>query len=161
MHVGLFKRFNLSLQNSPVINGNITTETLSSGQQLFIQTLLPQAPSIGAAYAGGNLNPIAQLEPTQFVLTVEAPNKPASVRFLHVLQGANPGAQMVPASSLQSVSETPFDGAVFGSTAVCFPVNPGPVAVTSFFAPTGVHTLLVTGLNPNASYGVSIQAAAG
>lgn len=161
MHAGLFKRFNLSLQNNPTINRNTTTETLISGQQLFIQTLLPQSPSISAAYAAGNLNPIAQLEPTQFILTVEDPNKPTTVRFLHVLQGANPGMAMIPASYYQSVSGTAFDGAVFGATAVYFPVNPGPIAVTSLFAPTGVHTLLVTGLNPNASCGVSIQATAG
>ena len=103
-HSGLFKRFNLSLVTNPIINGNVATETLPSGQQLFMQTLLPHSPSLSSAYAAGNLNPIAQLEPTQYILTVEDPAKPADVRFLHVLQGADPGAAMVPAAYLQSTA---------------------------------------------------------
>src|SRR4029077_15058429 len=43
IHPNLFKRFNLSLVTNPVINGKVATETLASGQQLFIQTLLPQS----------------------------------------------------------------------------------------------------------------------
>jgi len=156
VHSALFKRFNLSLVTNPAIKGNVATETLASGQQLFVQTLLPQTPSLTAVYAAGNLNPIAELEPTQYVFTVEDPAKPSDVRFLHVLQGADPGAPMAPAVRVQSTSGTAFDGAVFGSAAVYFPVAAGAFAGTTLPAPAGVHTALVTGLAPNASYGVSV-----
>ena len=143
---------------NPVINGNVATETLPSGQQLFVQTLLPQSPSVTAAYAAGNLNPIAQLEPTQYILTVEDPAKPTDVRFLHVLQGADPGAPMVAATYLQSTGGTAFDGAAFGSNAVFFPVAAGPFSGTTLTVPSSVHVLFMAGLSPNASYGVSVQA---
>lgn len=161
---GLFKRFNLSLVTNPNILGNSAVETLASGQQLFVQTLLPISPSLSitSAYAAGNLNPIAQLEPTQYVLTVEDKSLPSDTRFLHVLQGANPGAAMAPASYLKSINGTPFDGAVFAGSAVYFPVSrTTTIAVTSFSAPAGVHTLYVTGLQQGAAYGVSIQASGG
>ena len=65
-----FKRFNLSLQTNPVINGHVATEVLPSGQQLFMQTLLPANATASAVFAANNLNPIAQLEPTQYIMTV-------------------------------------------------------------------------------------------
>jgi hypothetical protein len=49
----LFKRFNLSLVTTPVISGNMATETLASGQQLFVQTLLPGNASNSSADAAG------------------------------------------------------------------------------------------------------------
>ena len=158
LNAGLFKRFNLSLVNNPTITGNVATETMASGQQLFVQTLLPQNASLSATFGAGTLNPIAQLEPTRYILTAEDATKPADVRFLHVLQGADPGAAMVPALYLQSIGGTAFDGAVFGSTAVYFPVSlGGAFAQTTLPTPVGVHMLLVTGLAANTTYGVSIQ----
>ena len=158
LNSGLFKRFNLSLVTHPVITGSTATETLASGQQLFVQTLLPASPSLSAVYAAGTLNPIAQLEPTQYVFTAEDATRPADVRFLHVLQGADPGAAMVSAIYAQSTGGTAFDGAVFGSTAVYFPVSTsGVFAQTALTVPTGVHTLLLTGLTASTAYGVSIQ----
>ena len=85
---GLFKRFNLSLVTNPVINGKVATETTPNGQHLFVQTLLPMNASESAVYAAGNLNPIAQLEPTQYVFTVEDATRPTDVRFLHILRRA-------------------------------------------------------------------------
>ena len=159
IHAGLFKRFNLSLINNPVISGNLAVETLASGQQLFIQTLLPTAPSVTATYAAGNLNPIALMEPTRYLLTVEDPTKPTTTRFLHVLQGADPGAGMAAATRLQSTVGTPFDGAVFGSSAVFFPVNTGvTLSPTTIVVPNGVHTVLITGLTANTAYGASTVA---
>ena len=155
---GLFKRFNLSLVNNPIISGNVTMQTLNSGQQLFMQTLLPSNASITSTYAAGNLNPIAQLEPTQFILTVEDPNRPSNTRFLHVLQGADPGAGMAQATYVQSTQGTAFDGAMFGSSVLYFPVNTGgALATTTFSVPASIHTMLVTGLTANTAYGVSVQ----
>ena len=53
---GLFKRFNLSLVANPAVNGNAATEALPSGQQLFIQTLLPLSPSLTSFNGAANLN---------------------------------------------------------------------------------------------------------
>ncbi|HXJ79362.1 MAG TPA: hypothetical protein VMS64_11860, partial [Candidatus Methylomirabilis sp.] len=162
LHAGLYKRFNLSLVTNPVISSNVATERLSSGQQLFVQTLLPQNASLSAVYAAGNLNPIAELEPTQYILTVQDPSNPADTRFLHVLEGADPGAGMAQATYIQSTSGAPFDGAAFGDAAVYFPVSVGaPFTGTVLPTPAGVHTVLVTGLAANRAYGVTILPASG
>ena len=156
---GLFKRFNLSLVTSPAINGKVATETTPNGQHLFVQTLLPLNPTEGAIYAAGNLNPIAQLEPTRYVFTVEDATRPTDVRFLHVLQGADPSAPMTPATYLQSTAGTAFDGAIFSNVAVYFPQSAtASFAGTTLPAPAGVHTMLVTGLTPGATYAAGIAA---
>ena len=90
VHGGLFKRFNLSLVTSPAIAGLNATETMADGQQLFIHTLLPQNATITSREADTDLNPIADLEPTKYVMTVEDTGNPTDIRFLHVLQGADP-----------------------------------------------------------------------
>jgi hypothetical protein len=155
---GLFKRFNLSLVNPPVTqvgaNGStVTTETLNSGQQLFVQTLLPQNASASFFNGVATLNPIAELEPTQYIYQVQDPTNPASTRFLHVLQGANSGAAMVAATYVQSTGGTPFDGAVFGANAAFFPVSTSVAfAGTTLPVPNGVHTVMVAGLTPGAGY---------
>jgi hypothetical protein len=135
-----------------------TTLAIPDNQQLFIQTLLPLAPALSSFDGAANLNPIADLEPTRFIYEVADPALPSDTRFLHVLQGADPGSSMTPASYVQSTSGTSFDGAVFGSAAVFFPVSTAlPFAGTTISVPAGVQTLLVTGLAPGAVYGVTIQ----
>jgi hypothetical protein len=157
-NTGLFKRWNLALVTNPVINGKVVTETLPSGQQLFVQSLLPASSTITARNVLSDLTTVAELEPSQYVMTIQDPSMPADTRFLHVLQGADSGAAMTPATHLQSTSGTAFDGAVFAGTAVYFPVSAGgSFATTNFSIPAGVHTLLVTGLTANASYGLSVQ----
>lgn len=158
-HSGLFKTFNLSLQNAPALQGAVATETLASGQSLYVQTLLPQSPTLSAKYVASNLSPIAELEPTRYVLTVQDASNPADVRFLHVLQGADAGVAMVPATYATSTSGALFDGAVFGGTAVFFPHSAtAPIGTTTFALPSSVHTLIVTGLTPGASYTLTTQA---
>ncbi|HWD37643.1 MAG TPA: hypothetical protein VG944_02260 [Fimbriimonas sp.] len=155
-HAGLFKRYNLSMVTNPQISGRTATETLPSGQQLFVQTLLPASPTITSAFLANTLNPIAELEPTQYVMTVEDTSKPTDTRFLHVLQGANKGASMVKATYLTNSSGTAFDGASFGTMAVFFPTNStGGFVSTKFVVPIAVKTLLITGLTPSATYGVT------
>ena len=147
----------LALQNWSA-NGNAATETLASGQQLFVQTLLPRDASLTARYAAGDLNPIAELEPTRYILTIQDPALPIDTRFLHVVQGADAGAAVVPALYLKASSGTAFDGATFGTTAAWFPVSATtPFTGTTLPAPNGVHTILVTGLTPNGSYGASVS----
>jgi hypothetical protein len=157
---GLFKRYNLSMVTNPAISGSVATETLPSGQQLFVQTLLPLNASESAVYAAGNLNPIAELEPTQYIFTDEDPSHPTDVRFLHVLQGADAGASMAPATYLQSTSGTAFDGAAFGTSVIYFPVSGnGAFAGTTLPAPIGTKTMLLTGLTPGATYSASVASA--
>jgi hypothetical protein len=157
IHSGLFKRFHLSLVTNPAINGNTATETLASGQQLFVQSLLPLNATMTARYAAGDLNPIAELEPTQYVMTVQDPSNPTDTRFLHVLQGADPGAAMAPATYVQSTSGTAFDGAVFGSTVVYFPVNASNASISASLPVGSAHTALITGLTPGGTYDVSVS----
>ena len=114
--------------------------------------------TITARYAAGDLTTVAELEPSQYVMTIQDPSNPTDTRFLHVLQGADQGAAMAPATYLQSTSGTAFDGAVFAGVAVYFPVSAnGSFTATTFSAPAGVHTMLVAGLAPNATYNVSVQ----
>lgn len=158
LHDGLFKRFNLNMINHPVISGNVATQALDSGQQLFVQTLLPEDASITAREIPHELVMAAELEPTRYVLTVEDATLPKDVRFLHVLQGADPAASMVPATLVRSTGGIAFDGASFDTVAVYFPVNAiGTFTGTTLAAPTGVDTLLVTGLTAGASYSISSQ----
>jgi hypothetical protein len=158
VHSGLFKRFNLSLVTNPAIAGHQATETMADGQQLFIQTLLPANASFSAREADTDLSPIAELEPTKYVMTVQDATNPATTRFLHVLQGADAGVAMVPAVYAQSSSGTAFDGAAFGANAIYFPVNsPASFTATVFPVQSGVTTLYVAGLTPNTSYGVVVN----
>ncbi len=157
-NAGLFKRWNLTLITNPVISGKVATETLPSGQKLFVQSLLPTGSTISARNVLADLTIVAELEPSQYVMTVEDPSKPVNTRFLHVLQGADSGTAMTTAAYLQASGGTAFDGTAFGSTAVYFPVSAdGSFTTTSFSAPAGVHTLLVAGLAPSTPYGVSIS----
>jgi len=156
-HSGLFKRFNLSLVNSPTISGNVATETMADGQQLFVTTLLPANPSYNTFNGASMLNPVAQLEPTQYIMQVEDPTLPADTRFLHVLQGANKGVAATKAVYVTSASGTPFDGVWLGSDAVFFPTSTASaVATTTFNVKPAVNRLYVTGLTPSTAYGVAI-----
>ena len=68
---------------------------------------------------------------------------------------------MVPATYITSTTGTPFDGAVFGNSAVFFPTKTSvTIATTTFTVPAAVTTFVVTGLTPGASYGVTSQTTA-
>lgn len=152
------KTFNMSLVTSPVISGNLATETMPDGQRLFIQTLLPASPEITSMNGAANLASASDLEPTKYVLTVQDPTMPVNTRFLHVLEGANAGVPVVAATHIQSSSGTPFDGAAFGAIAVFFPVNVGTVATTTFTIPFTNGAVKIAGLTPGAAYGVTTAA---
>ena len=162
IHPNLFKTFNLSLVNAPVINGNVSTETMSDGQSLYIQTLLPAAPTITYMNGAANLASISDLEPTRYVMTVKDPTLPKDARFLHVLQGADKGVPMAGAVYVQSSSGTPFDGTVFGKTAVFFPVNLGAITTTNLPISFVSGMVIIGGLTPGTGYTVTTtQSASG
>jgi len=161
IHSGLPKTFNLSLATSPVINGKVATETMADGQQLFIQTLLPQNATLTSRLAANDLSPHSEMDPMFYVLTVQDPTAPTDTRFLHVLQGSDPATQMVNATYVTNASGTSFDGAVFGSSAVFFPTKSNAtIGVTTFVVPSTVHTFVVAGLAANGSYKVTTQTGA-
>lgn len=156
-HAGLFKRFNLSLVTSPLISGQSATETMADGQRLFIHTLLPENATITSREAASDLNPVADLEPTRYVMTVEDASNPADTRFLHVLEGADHGVNPAAVSGLASTGGTKFDGALVGSTALMFIHNSTQTAgfaSTTYAEPSTVTGNYVAGLKPGAGYKV-------
>ena len=158
IHPGLPKTFNLSLVSAPTITGNVTHETLPSGQNLFIQTLLPSNAKITSRAAAGDLNPIAEFETMSQVLTVQDPSLPSDTRFLHVLQGANSGASMSTATYFTNTSGTAFDGAAFGTNAVFFIAQAkANVVTTKFSVPATCTTFFAAGLAGNSAYTVTTQ----
>jgi len=155
---GLFKRFNLSLVTSPAITGLNATETMTDGQQLFIHTLLPQSATITSREADTDLSPIADLEPTKYVMTVEDTGNPTDIRFLHVLQGADAGAKATAVSGFTTTSGTVFDGALVGNSALLFIHDDTQTAgfgTTVYSEPATVTANYVAGLRPGGAYTVS------
>ncbi len=160
LNPGLFKRFNLSLGANPSISGSAVADTMPDGQQLFVQTLLPADAVITSFDVAADISSVADLEPMQYIMQVQDPTLPLDTRFLHVLQGANPGASMAAATYSQSTSGTAFDGAGFGSVVVYFPTSATVAfAGCTLPAPAAATAMYVTGLASNAGYTVSIQPA--
>lgn len=155
IHPNLFKTFNLNFVTPPSIVGSVATETMADGQQMFVQTLLPAVPSITTMNGAANIFGLSDLEPTRYIMTVQDPSLPTDGRFFHVIQGADPGGKMVSAIYVQSSTGTVFDGAVFGNNAVFFPVNLGAIATTTMCVPFASGTVMIGGMTPGASYGVS------
>src|SRR5207302_1605721 len=105
-------------------NGNIAAAQMPSGQKLYLQTLLPSTVATTVVDGAAMVSFDAWMNTTRFILTEEDPSKPADVRFLHVLQGADAGAAIAPATRLQSINGNTFDGASVGTTAVFFVNDP-------------------------------------
>jgi hypothetical protein len=96
----------------------------------------------------------------QFRLRVEAPGGPVETRFLHVLQGVDPGFTADSATLIISRAGTPFAGVVVAATAVLFPVEVG-VEVTDvvYAVPEWTTRHLITGLVPGGSFEVETEEA--
>ena len=151
---GRFKRWWLQLPRPATINGKQATMQTAAGQQLFVTTLLPANAALTAVNrveqhiedtAAGN-------DPMKVRLKVEATGNPQTVRFLHVLQGADAGTGADGAVAIKS-EDGAFEGAVVHETAVLFPVNLGAApAQLAYIAPAGVTRHLITGLTPGAAY---------
>lgn len=164
VHTGLFKRTSLNVINQPTIGtapggGPLIDETTPNGQHLYVQSLLPAGATATAVRADVNLSPIAWLEPTAWQVTLENPAKPADVRFLNVLQGRDGGVAATAATLVRSSMGTGFDGAAWGSTAAYFARDLAAAFTgTTLPVPAGVHTVLVTGLQPGATYTLTATA---
>jgi hypothetical protein len=130
--------------------------TTAGGQQLFVTSLLPANGVMSAEElpreVSGNA---ANLEFIRFRLRVEAPAGPQSVRFLHVLQGANAGAT---ADSATPIETAGFSGAVVRGTAILFPTDlSAPFTTLTYTVPSAVSSHRVTGLTANGAYGVTTR----
>lgn len=152
---GRFKRWWLQLAQPAVVTGTRAAAATAGGQQLFVQVLLPAGAVLQAVNAGDPVaDPtVAQGEPMAVRLMTEAPGAPRSVRFLHVLQGADAGAAADPASLVRSLDGL-WEGAVISQTAVLFARDLGqaPPATLIYTSPLPVHVHLITGLAPLGAY---------
>jgi hypothetical protein len=156
-----FKRFNLQLPSNPVVAGHVATATTTSGQQLFVTSLLPLA---------GTLTPMAQEsdgkaegESMTSRLVIEDPAKPADVRFLHVLQGADAGVVRTKPTLLNSTAGMAFEGATVKSFVALFPhvpIGPGTFTSLTYVVKAGIATHFIAGLEPNMTYNVTKTAVA-
>jgi hypothetical protein len=163
---GRFKRFNLVLTAPPRIVEDAATHrwratvTTPGGQTLFVQHLLPAGATMIEQHRwkkerGEELDRVAEGEEAGYRLLVEVPGRPATARFLHVLQGADAGGAQTPVEAVPDTSGGAWDIAIVGRTAVAFPVEVGAGAAgVTYRVPAAVAGHLVTGLTPGAAYDV-------
>ncbi len=164
LHNG-FKRFNVNFAMPPQIDATarLASATSPGGQHLFVKSLLPASATLTYVPEGGTISNIAQMESMTGRLVVEDPSLPTNTRFLHVLQGTDPLVTSPnPASLVQSIGGTPFDGALIVDTAVFFATD---LAVafqgTTLLVPSTVANVFVTGLAPGTSYAITAVNVAG
>ncbi|MDT5137803.1 MAG: hypothetical protein QOD58_2065 [Mycobacterium sp.] len=152
---GRFKRFWLQSAAPFEVTGTQAGVKTPAAQRLYSTTLLPEGATIRAGDDEPDVGRPSAGEPMQHRLMVEASGAPRSVRFLHVLQGADDSALRDAPALIRSTVGRPYEGAVVGTTEVVFPVTLGrdPASVT-VPVPPGVSRLLVTGLDTKAGYRV-------
>ena len=165
---GLFKRFNLCLPAAPTMaarndGGSFLAETMPSGQQLFINSLLPANGTVSINSLSNVVTTAAEGDPCHFRLTIEDTSNPTDIRFLHVLQGADAGVVADATTYAQSTSGSAFEGVVVRGSEVLFPVIvlSNNFTSVSYTAPAGVTNHYLAGLTPNARYAVTLQASGG
>jgi hypothetical protein len=175
----LFKRFNLLLlprkgttpSITPNAAGYLTHETTPAGQSLYVQTLLPAgiAPVLLPLEP---MEPAEEMDPTLSATVqgtrfrVEDPGATSNdTRFLHVLQGADPGQAQDAVTLLASDAGTAFQGVSFAtggkSVVVLFLSDLATLASfssTSYPAPAGANDDYVVDLTPLATYYVTTGA---
>jgi len=167
---GLFKRFNLALTATPVVNGNTITSTTPGGQNLYWTSLLPAGASVNfdpienPSVPIGNMDPIADLEPSTCRVYLQDTGGGSDTRFLNVLEGADPGVAADPVALVRSSAGTAFDGAIIGNinTVVLFQNDPTVAfASVTYTVPATVTTHYVTGLTAGATYTVATSTSGG
>ncbi len=158
-HSGLFKRFNLTLIGKPQATNNVITSATAGGQVLTVTELLPINSQLTVTPVGTLVNPIADLEPSQYQLSLEDPSLPADTRFFHVFQATDAGVPAEPVEFVQSTDGMPMDGAVFGNTFVLFPHDETvPFVGTAYTVPVSATQHYVIGCVPGATYSVIASA---
>jgi len=155
-----FKRFWLSTPMQATVSGRRATVTTAKGQALVVSSLLPAGATVEAQPWPNESDALggapADFEPMKFRLKIEDPAKPADVRFLTVLEGADAGAPPKSATLVESTAGTPYQGALVGTTVVLFPVALGaPFGGVTFASPSGATLHVVTGLAPRTGHTVT------
>lgn len=160
---GYAKRWWLQLANPATVRGQQALSTTPNGQQLFVTALLPVDASMKAVNQTEQFveDTVARHEPMQVRLMTEAHGAPASVRMLHVLQGADGGAAASPVTAVQS-DDALWQGGVVDGTLVLFAESTSQslIGALSYHVPANTTTHLITGLLPGGSYDVQMDIAA-
>lgn len=156
-----FKHYNLSVTALAQVNNKLATVTTPNGQKFFITSLLPANATLTASPAE-DWQLVADNEPANFRVVINAPDNPTNVRFLTVMQGADAGASADAATHVTTTGGASFDGAIVNGMLVMFPVNVSPLPTAlSYTVPASVSKHIITGLAANASYSVNITPAGG
>jgi hypothetical protein len=148
-----FKQVRVQLPADPQVSGASASAKTMGGQGIFYTSLLPKDAVLSNESIPSD-SP-ANGEPMTSRLLIDAPSKPASVTFLGVLQGADPGASADPATLVTSQAGTSFEGVVVKGAAVLFPVDLSAAFTTVTFSVPASAKLYVTGLAPSTSYQVT------
>ena len=162
---GRFRYQNFALVGAPSIAGK-TAISVSGNQQLTLQSLLPANAALAEQHFW-KTNPsqefdlVAQLDPATDRLLISDPAMPLATNFLTVLQGSDKGVSVTPATVVNSTSGPAFQGAVVGTTAIMFALNPGAVSAFSYLVPNAVTRHLISGLAPGKPYVVAFTEGAG
>ncbi len=160
---GYAKRWWLQLANPADVNGQTAVSTTPNGQHLFVTLLLPRDATLQAVNTTDSYveDTLAHNEPMTVRLMTEAPNAPASVQMLHVLQGADAGTSPTPITLVQSLDGL-WEGGAANGYVVLFAksVSQTLTAPLIYIAPADTTTHLITGLTPGAGYDVQITATA-
>ena len=153
-----FKRFWMQLPAQGTVTGNLMSMRSEGGQNLYVRSLLPNPGNVTVEKAesleDSNGKQPALLDPIKYRLRVEAPGSPKSVRWLHVIQGADGTKKADDATLVTSTAGTSMAGAAFNDTVVMFPTDLVPITSVTYTAPPNTKAHLVTGLTPNAGYKV-------
>ncbi len=153
---GRFKRFWMNLPAQGTVAGRELSMTSPKGQKLFVSSLLPAAATMTVEAAEALDGEPGELDPIKYRMRVEASGGPKSVRFLHVIKGADGGAAADATSVVTSSGGTAYEGAAVNGVVVLFPVDiKAPFTTLTYPVPGGTAAQLVTGLVPGSGYTVA------
>lgn len=165
---GYYKRFFLNVPRDPIISGNVARSSAMEGAdekgRLFVSSLLPanatiQWKTINDGQPAGGIDKITNRPSAEDMwaqIFVEAPNAPKEARFLHVVQGTDPGAASADATQLVTSANGEFEGSVVGTRCVMFRKTLGVGADgVSYTHAAGITQHFITGLAAFAGYNVT------
>lgn len=152
------KRFMLNFPANGIVSGNQITMTTDNGQQLYITSLLPAGATMNVTPLVDEISSApATFEPMRYRLEV-ASDGAQTVRFLHVLQGADAEITALP-TALISSDDGSYQIAVVGNNAVAFAVVADAAFTgTIYRVPNTVDTHFISGLAAGAAYDVTMTA---
>jgi hypothetical protein len=147
-----FQVWNLDLETNPSISGNKATMTATSGQLLYVNSLLPGTSALTASALSKTGNEANS--PMNYLL-VDTATPATTNRLLHTMEGKNAGGSASPTSLVQSSAGTNFDGGLIGSTLVMFKRTLTDAFSATTYPASGANTQYITGLTPKRIYRIS------